>query len=147
MFFHSCVLHFITYFTFLSKHSNESFQVFVMKIFFAVDCLRKRAVMQLNDKNKLQLIGRYCQPVYVICSISTSEMSPYLRRHKSVLRGHLPVGWQMYFLWPLLGTNPGLQVYSTSSPTLYSFLTTLIVANSTSGGLGQTGIEEKIYKM
>lgn len=54
------------------------------------------------------------------------------------MRGHLPVGRQVYFLWPLLGTNPGLQVYCISSPTSYTVLFTSTVANSTAGGLGQT---------
>lgn len=66
----------------------------------------------------------------------------YSRRQSRVLKAHLPVGRQVYFLCPLLGMNPGRQVYSTSSPTSYTFLSTLMVANSTSGGLGQTGGKE-----
>lgn len=70
----------------------------------------------------------------------------YSRRQSRVLKAHLPLGRQVYFLCPLLGMNPGRQVYSTSSPTSYTFLSTLIVANRTSGGLGQTGGEEIFYK-
>lgn len=66
----------------------------------------------------------------------------YSRRQSRVLKAHLPVGRQVYFLCPLFGMNPGRQVYSTSSPTSYTFLSTLRVANSTSGGLGQTGGKE-----
>lgn len=66
----------------------------------------------------------------------------YSRRHSRVLKAHLPVGRHVYFLCPLLGMNPGRQVYSTSSPTSYTFLSTLRVANSTSGGLGHTGGKE-----